>query len=143
MRLERETGKNLIHINEDEIGKTWQTGVDVEEVNISSEEERRIYKTGEDGTESAKCGGEHRTLRVYKASPGNDQEQHMEFTTVLISSTTTSAMVVEESLRRLCNDSPPISLFTALANLDLAFHLVLPGSTWPRWTPACSPLWSS
>ena len=52
MRLERESGKNLIHINEDEIGKTWQTGVDVEEVNISSEEERRICKTGEDGTES-------------------------------------------------------------------------------------------
>ena len=99
MRLERDSGKNLIHINEDEIGKKWQTGVDVEEVNISSEEERRDCKTGEDGTESAKFGGEHRTLRVYKASPGNDQ-QHMEFTTVLISSTTTSAMVVEESLRR-------------------------------------------
>ena len=99
LRLERESGKNLIHINEDEIGKKWQTGVDIEEVNISSEEERRICKTGEDGTECAKFGGEHRTLRVYKASPGNDQ-QHMEFTTVLISSTTTSAMVVEESLRR-------------------------------------------
>ena len=100
LRLERESGKNLIHINEDEIGKKWQTGVEVEEVNISSEEERRICKTGEDGTELAKCGGEYRTLRVYKASPGNDQHQHMEFTTVLISSTTTSAMVVEESLRR-------------------------------------------
>ena len=100
MRLERESGRNLIHINEDEIGKKWQTKVDVEEVNISSEEERRVCKTGEDGTENAKCGGEHRTLRVYKASPGNDQEQYMEFTTVLISSTTTSAMVVEESLRR-------------------------------------------
>ena len=100
LRLERESGKTLIHINEDEIGKKWQTGVDVEEVNISSEEERIICKTGEDGTERAKCGGEHRTLRVYKASPGHNQEQHMEFTTVLISSTTTSAMVVEESLRR-------------------------------------------
>ena len=100
MRLERESGKNLIQINGDKIGKKWQTGVDVEEVNISSEEERRVCKTGEDGTESAKFGGEHRTLRVYKASPGNDQQQHMEFTTVLISSTTTSAMVVEESLRR-------------------------------------------
>ena len=59
------------------------------------------------------CGGQHRRLRVYRASPAADHKQHkqadhkqqnfppmMDFTTVLLSPTTTSAMVVEESLRR-------------------------------------------
>ena len=47
------------------------------------------------------CGGQHSRLRVYRASPADQkQQQVMDFTTVLLSPTTTSAMVVEESLRR-------------------------------------------
>ena len=47
------------------------------------------------------CGGQHSRLRVYRASPADHkQQQMMDFTTVLLSPTTTSAMVVEESLRR-------------------------------------------
>ena len=51
------------------------------------------------------CGGQHSRLRVYRASPAADHKQQnfppmMDFTTVLLSPTTTSAMVVEESLRR-------------------------------------------
>ena len=51
------------------------------------------------------CGGQHSRLRVYRASPAADHKLQnfppmMDFTTVLLSPTTTSAMVVEESLRR-------------------------------------------
>ena len=81
--------------------------VDLEEGGIG-EQERSKYMTSSEKDASAvcsSCGGQHSRLRVYRASPADyKQQQHcapmMDFTTVLLSPSTTSAMVVEESLRR-------------------------------------------
>ena len=69
----------------------------LEEEKGSSDEK----KSSENTTACPSCGGQHSKLRVYRASPADhNPKQMMDFTTVLLSPTTTSAMVVEESLRR-------------------------------------------
>ena len=90
-----------------EVGEKMRIG-NLEEKGISSsEQEERSsenMRAAAAGTVCSSCGGQHSRLRVYRASPADLQQQNcpsmMDFTTVLLSPTTTSAMVVEESLRR-------------------------------------------
>ena len=108
LRMERGEGRGSIYNEEEvELGGEKMRIVDLEEEGIS-EQERSKYETSSENETAAvcsSCGGQHSRLRVYRASPANhEQQQHcapmMDFTTVLISPTTTSAMVVKESLRR-------------------------------------------
>ena len=83
------------------------------EGNGISEQETSTEKMTTAAVVCTNCAGQHSRLRVYRASPAADHKQQkqadhkqqnfppmMDFTTVLLSPTTTSAMVVEESLRR-------------------------------------------
>ena len=106
-------------------------------VSIEGLVEKETHTTSENDTVCPSCGGQHRRLRVYKASPASHHQQEqnstMDFTTVPLSPTTTSAMVVEESLRRFCQLWP--------MNI---FHIeILPGFTWAVQTLDYSPWWSS
>ena len=106
-------------------------------VSIEGLVEKETHTTSENDTVCPSCGGQHRRLRVYRASPASHHQQEqnstMDFTTVPLSPTTTSAMVVEESLRRFCQLWP--------MNI---FHIeILPGFTWTVQTLDYSPWWSS
>ena len=105
LRMERGEGRSSIHKEEMEVGEKMRIG-NLEEKGILSEQEERSSENmrAAAGTVCSSCGGQHSRLRVYRASPADLQQQNcpsmMDFTTVLLSPTTTSAMVVEESLRR-------------------------------------------
>ena len=107
LRMERGEGRISIHNEEDvELGGKMRI-VDLKEGGISEQERSKFETSSENETAAvcSSCGGQHSRLRVYRASPAeHKQQQHcapmMDFTTVLISPTTTSAMVVKESLRR-------------------------------------------
>ena len=110
LRMERGEGRSSIYNEEEvELGGEKMRIVDLEEEGISEQERSKYMSSNENETAAvcSSCGGQHSRLRVYKASPADykqQQQQHcapmMDFTTVLLSPSTTSAMVVKESLRR-------------------------------------------
>ena len=96
LRMDRGEGRYSSNNKEMKVGE--KIGNLEEEKGFSDQK-----KSSENTTACPSCGGQHSKLRVYRASPADhNHEQMMDFTTVLLSPTTTSAMVVEESLRRFC-----------------------------------------
>ena len=104
LRMERGEGRSSIHKEQVEVGEKMRIGNHEKKGILSEQEERSSENMRAAGTVCSSCGGQHSRLRVYRASPADLQQQNcpsmMDFTTVLLSPTTTSAMVVEESLRR-------------------------------------------